>query len=434
MKAEIKPSLKVYGSKKDELEYFIDICIKGAKQLRDYLSIDENGYRFVASTGHSNSKQYYIYGVLDEIERAGIFLIDLRDFMKDDSNPEKKDPEMLRITRNIYKSRVDQACLWSRKLSEIFLEVLLFKVTNKEPYYKHYLLVNKLDRVNKLLEDFKKYHGCESENLKFQKNELENEILALTPSLDGKKVWCVSSTKDGEMSNKRESRFKILYDSALPLMSKDQVLLVGESYMQFSELSKSLHPDFIDPDYRINMRSIDAYFGQIAILSGHILTRIKVLMNKKTRGFMGQLSKVLKESSRTNPIFKKKKIKNGDYVLAYSDLAKVVKIKKSKYGNITYRVRFLEREPLPGIAEDEFPARYVQLYSENKPLLDSVIKVIREETPNLKYKISELQNSMDKTIVHFWDELGDKHRVFGRPDLQMKKINEYLAKRNVKTD
>ena len=67
---------------------------------------------------------------------------------------------------------------------------------------------------------------------------------------------------------------------------------------------------------------------------------------------MGQLSKVLKESSRTNPIFKKKKIKNGDYVLAYSDLAKVVKIKKSKYGNITYRVRFLEREPLPGIAED----------------------------------------------------------------------------------
>jgi hypothetical protein len=84
MSNEDKPTIKTNKpSDENRNDFFISISLKGAKQLREYLKIDENSYRYVASTAHTNARDYYIYGVLDEIEKAGMVLMNTLAFISE---------------------------------------------------------------------------------------------------------------------------------------------------------------------------------------------------------------------------------------------------------------------------------------------------------------------------------------------------------------
>jgi hypothetical protein len=54
----------------------------------------------------------------------------------------------------------------------------------------------------------------------------------------------------------------------------------------------------------------------------------------------------------------------------------VVSVKASKFGQKSFRVKFLEREPLPNMPEDEFPAQYVQLYQKRSFLTKKVRELL----------------------------------------------------------
>jgi len=114
----------------------------------------------VSPLGNSNSRDYYIYSVLDEVEKAGISLMNYSEFIlgtKAEINGHKSDDSNRRMERNIYSSIVDQMSVWIRKLTEILVEVIGFKKINNNNYFKHYILVHELTKNNRLKTDFNFY-------------------------------------------------------------------------------------------------------------------------------------------------------------------------------------------------------------------------------------------------------------------------------------
>lgn len=430
-KEDIKPQGRVVPEGEERLKYFSQICIRGANQIRKYLKTGESGYRYAAVQAHQNVRDYYLYGVLDEVEKAGLVMLNFADFiLGGEGDPIAKTEENDRITRNIYSASIDQLSLWSRKLTEILVDAISFrKLSNNELYFRHFLLMTELKRKRRLFQDFRTYHACKSENLEYQISDLKDEINKLLPSLDPAKVW-YAHKKDGSIGTSFTS-FENRLKKILPYLNPDQRLVIGDSYQSFAKISSSLHPSFGDVNYRASMKTVDAHYMHIGILAAHTLVVVKSILAKKPRGFVGQLSRIFKENKYPRNLYKQKNnptIKIGDFVIAYNDLAEVVAINISKFDQKSFRVRFLERSPIPNMPEDEFPAQYVRLYQRRSILTKQVRERIKRDAPNFKINSKEVVKAVRESILHMWSEVGFKEFVFGQRELGIKKMGDYLAK------
>jgi len=152
LRDNVKPQGRIVPEGEERLKYFSQICFRGANQIRKYLKMGESGYRYAAPQAHQHLRDYYLYGVLDEIEKSGLAMLNFSDFiLGGEGNSVAKTEENDRITRNIYSAAVDQLSLWSRKLTEILVDVISFKtLSNEEPYFRHFMLVTELKRKRKL--------------------------------------------------------------------------------------------------------------------------------------------------------------------------------------------------------------------------------------------------------------------------------------------
>ncbi|MBI4130490.1 hypothetical protein HY468_04190 [Candidatus Roizmanbacteria bacterium] len=421
-------------------DFFTRIPLKGAHTLRSYLKIDETSYRYIAGTAHGNARDYYLYGVLDEVERAGIAMQNYSEFIlgsrKENNKKKENDNENLRLTRNIIYTFIDEMSVWIRKLNEILVELVGFKYSNENKYYKYYLLVRELKRIRRVQKDFKDFYDCDSENLKYQINRIISEVNKLAPQLNSQKCWYVNKNKSGVISTKisnHESRLQ----SLLPRFTNDQKITIGLSYMVYADTSQNIHVSLGEQDYEVDMKKIEAYFSEMGILSAHILILCKDILGRKPRGFLGQLNRITKQNKYPNELLRRltrTRIKKLDFVVAYGDLGEVVKVKKSRYGYKTFRIKYIGTSPLPNIHEDEFPAKYVKLLQGRSAITRKVRNEIKNAKPKAKIDNRQIVNFVRKAVVHEWEDLGLKERIHGRPDLANKKIKEYLEKVRNKQD
>src|SRR5687768_15015577 len=61
-----------FAAKRDWWEYLQSVLIGGANALRVTLSVDEAGFRFVAGSAHADARAYFLFEVLDEVQKTGI--------------------------------------------------------------------------------------------------------------------------------------------------------------------------------------------------------------------------------------------------------------------------------------------------------------------------------------------------------------------------
>lgn len=117
--------------------------------------------------------------------------------------------------------------------------------------------------------------------------------------------------------------------------------------------------------------------------------------------------------------------------MAYGDLAEVVKVNKTVFGYRSFRVKYLERPPIPSIPVDEMPARYVQLYQKRKTIATDVVKLLTADgAPKPSTRL--VNNSIRKTILDFWNNMGGKEFAHGNKDGGYKKMGEYLEQQKTK--
>lgn len=424
----IPPAPLVEDPKRD---YFLDICLKGANDIRKVLGLDDASYSRVFFTAHSHIKKYYLYGVLNEVEKAGVALMGFVELLKDTSG-ETHD----RVSRNITQSIVDQQMLWVRKLTEIFVELILFEKLADE-YFRHFLLVKHLDELNKIISDSKEFYGCENLNLKNQVNDAIQDIRSVESKIDTGKAWYLENKKGGgkhpgEKTQQTSFRDRLLL--ALPNAKPDQKLALGLTYGQlYGKSSQSLHPNHVHADPDVEAKEIEVGISQIGIISAHILILCrKLLKDRRRKGFVAQLARVFHKNTEAQKIMKdqviRPNIKKGDFVIAYGDMGEVIQVKTSKYGYRSFKVRYLSQPPLAQIPVDEFPAIYVRLFCPRKKIVGEVVALISKATPGTKIDRKQVLSSARKTMREYWDELGGKERAYGRPELASQKIKEYLQK------
>lgn len=423
----VEPEQK--SEEEQDKDFFISICLRGANDIRGLLKMDDAGYTRISFSAHQDARNYYIYGVLDELEKAGVALMGYREVLKDTS-AETHD----RISRNVTASIVDQQMVWVRKLTEILAELILFSKTNTLEHFKHYLLVNHLVDLKKVIDDTKEYFACENLNHKYQKDETSQRIQTVEVGFDLSSCWYLQDQSGGGKHSGTKgklSTFKSKLEQAYMMAAKDQKLALGTTYGNaYGKSSQSLHPNLTGSDPDIDSKNIEIGISQIGILAAHILILCKKLLkDKRRKGFVAQLSRVFHKNEYPEQLFKSRvnpSIKKGGFVIAYGDIAEVIKINKSKYGYRSFTVRYLGNPPLPQIPVDSFPSMFVRKFYDRKTIASEVKARIKESTPDLKISDRKVADSLRKTATDMWEKLGFKERYYGRHDLANKKIEEYL--------
>lgn len=435
----MKKDTKVNEEKKikKKHDFFIEIPMKGSNAIRKYLKMGENGYRYVASTAYREQyRDYYLYGIMDELEKAGISLMRISEFIiesKKENKPDvSSDSELQRIERNIYDSIIDELSIWIRKLTEILVEVIGFKYSKEDIYFEHYLIVHDLVRNRRYFDDFKNFYAVENENIKYQVNQLETRIQTILTKVNPNRCWYAQINKKKGTVQNSLSGFLDRINLLIPKMTAAQKLTIGGSYQMYSSVSGNIHVTLGHRDNDPSMNDVEMHFSQISIIASHIIYVCTSILNKKPRkGFLAQINKIVKENNYPAQLHKRitnPNIKIGDFVTAYGDIAEVTKIKKSRFNYKSYRIKYLGKSPLPGIIEDEFSGRYINLFQRKTTVTKQVRDLIKKEAPDIKINNKTLLDSVRKTVTEMWEELGFKERSYGRHDLANKKIQDYLAK------
>lgn len=420
---DIKPPAPIVEDPKRD--FFLDICLKGANDMRKILNMDDNSYLRVFFRAHQDARRYYIYGVLDELEKAGVSLMGYSEVLKDTSGDTHD-----RVSRNVTSSIVDQEMVWVRKLTEILANLILFTTTNTQDHYRHILLVSHLDDLKKVLADTREFFSKENLNHKYQKDETIKDIQQLETKMQLGSCWYLANKKGGGKHSGDKGllvSFKEKLQEAYIISTPDQKLTLGTTYGNtYGRSSQSLHPNLLQPDPDIGVKDIEIGISQIGILSAHILIVCrKLLGDRRRKGMVAQLARVFKKNKYPDQLMKSRvnpAIKKGDFVITYGDIGEVIKIYKSKYGYRSFKVRYLGTPPLPSIPVDTFPAMFVKKVYDRKTIANQVKQKLNETTPDLKISNRQVAESLRKTMTDMWEKLGFKERYYGRPDLANKKI------------
>lgn len=355
--------------------------------------------------------------------------MEYREVLKDTSS-ETQD----RISRNVTGSVVDQQMVWIRKLIEIMTDLILFLNTNTQEYFRHFLLISHLDDLKKAISDSKEFFNCENLNHKHQVDEMNKKIQELELNINLSTCWYLAGKKGGGKYSGAKCKFASFKDKiqvAYVKADPDQKLTLEITYGNaYGRSSQSLHPNFANPDPETDSRHIEIGISRIGILAAHILVLCrKLLKDKRRKGFVSQISRVIRTNRYPQQIMKNRVnpgIKRGDFVIAYRDIAEVVKVNKSKYGYRSFKVKYLAKPPLSNIPIDTFPAMFVRKFYDRKIIANQVKQKIMQTTPGSNISTKHVADSLRITMADMWEKFGFKERYYGRPYLASKKIDDYL--------
>lgn len=400
---------------------FIMIPLRGAAELRKKIKWSNDNYHFTYPPNTTDPKGYYLYGVLNEVDKAVLSVMQAYEFVADSRAagvPKETDEEKQIIADNIFQSRIDELALWQRKMTELMVELRGFQSANTTEYYRHYLTLYELQSLRRSQADLKEYYDVANENYAFQERELIQELDSLVTKLDPARCWYAIVEK-GSIKNRSEN-FERRFQYAFKKMKVYERATLRTQHLSFGSQSKSIHVGASAGERQLSLDSIEAHAARVVSLAIHVVVMAKDLMHiQNTKGWLKMCADVVKKNDypvqihakRTNP-----DIQAGDFVVVSGSLAQVVKVKISEdYRYKSFRIRYLELPPpLPNIFIDEVPGDWVRLLYKRKPLVEKTIAAIRETTPSAKPTTREINKLLKEGVIAGWSN-GLKETVLNRP-------------------
>lgn len=408
--------------KEKKKDFFVNACIKGADDLRKILNVGEEIY--YTHPGYSgNSKNYYIYLVLNELEKAGTALIRIHEFISEGKSDES------RLSRNILEAQLDETYLWLRKLTEILTELILFKEANSQDYYRHYILVGELKDLNNTVKNAKNAYGCNIQNYIGQITDIKREINKLeTSSVDLQKCWYLKSSKGIRVAGGKaefENYAKKL-DVALMGANADQRIALRMSYNEgFGSYSGSLHFNMDSRNRtRLSLENIRVNCLGIGLLVLNILIECRrILKDRRHNGYVAKLNAKFKNNDYPKNLIKRQthpNIRVGDFVNAQGELAEVIKVKKGKYGYRSFRLKFLIEEDSESAGSsnnktvwthknpkfEEYPAIWVKKIYDREGILRNMKEEILKHNSRAIVSTKELTPRIREAVIHLWKNVG----------------------------
>lgn len=390
--------------------------LRCAAELRNHLSIDERKYLLFAGQAVNNCRSYILYIALDEVKKASIHLMRLRD-MLDDKEDTKPPIDNSRIARLLTTSILEEQQMRVRRLLELLVTLTLFSTTNEQPYYRHLLLLEDLQQSLSKNDDMDEFWGQRSANVDDHISRQIQWIKQIEASIDLGKCWYLPNRKPIQSPDKLSpghilSSFRSRLKEALPLMTDAERIAAGYTYdWVYGTSSEAIHYRSNRSDYHrpeepmLNVK-------RLGLLINHVLDRCYHLLGKPDAPRFKRISESLahSNSSTTLRAVTVGAGEVGDFVLAHGDIAQIVESKDSQYEYRIYKVHYIAEKPKPNIPDDWFPAPYIQMFypkqrfdekwashvkSGNMPEdIRSVLENLTEE---------ELQIAMQQSMKDIWN-------------------------------
>lgn len=341
--------------------------MESGDELHNWLPVDETGFLRVAGRSHYDARAYYLYSVADELMAAGAAVFRWLELLE---KMEKPDATSDRFWT---ESIADEQSFRIRKLVEILTDLISFRETNEQGYYRHMLLLKDLRAARSTQQDLSQFYACPNENIASQVKRLADDTAAVEASgeIDLADCWylarktpmsaaALSRVSAGRVFASARDRLK----AALRRASADEKLALGISYDRlYGTVSGDIHftpAGKLDVDVDAVSRGAD----QCGIVGLHVIVAVQRLLGEApgTRSeavrrlldqnpYPGQLSNALTQGSAAV----------GDFVLAYGDLAEVLDTADSEFGYRSYKVLYLDGSPMSDITEDWFPAQNIRV-------------------------------------------------------------------------
>jgi hypothetical protein len=167
-------------------DFYYSVALKAAAELRSMLKIDEGAFRQIAPSLWHDPRPAFIYRVLNEVQKAGICIVDCYEKLKDDDS--KPDP-VDHMTRLATQWLQDGQNFRARKLAEVPVDLICFSATNETEYYRDYLHLRALDATVRSLGDQEDFFGFRRRNTEYGLEWARSDIIAGEAKLDLSKRW-----------------------------------------------------------------------------------------------------------------------------------------------------------------------------------------------------------------------------------------------------
>jgi hypothetical protein len=367
-----QPSVPEQADGPGRYEIFIDWALRGSEALREHVPVNEEMFVRTHGQGVADARGYFIYAALDECQKAGIQLMRLQELLSGDEISPLAD----RHSRLVVESIIEEERARERRLVELLVNLIMFSHTNEHEYYRHFFLLAELEDLLWANEDMAEFHGARSLNIDASIQRQVGWIVNHQKYVDRRRAWYLDKNATliapGQTDRKRLLRDHVRFSSmrnrikaAMPLMTPSEKLCTGVSYADaYSASSAAVHYGANPKPYRLQAGQDRAAGTKLGLLAAAILSRAHQILGRPTIPMLDQLARVLDRSDLENGKTLIEQLTNrglevGDFVLANGDLAEVLEVRSSKYGNRSYRVLYLAERPLPDVPEDWFPARAV---------------------------------------------------------------------------
>jgi hypothetical protein len=363
--SEKKPSLLSEEEAKG-WDFYLSVGVVGAEDLRKELGLDELNFRRLAPNLNRKPKQYFLYRVLDEIQKAALKIGYWKEYLSEEE-PDK-------LQRIDYETVIDDQQFRARKLAEALVDAILFSTTNDQAHYGDYFFLHELNECARSQEDRYEFFGFHNKNAEWSANWLCEEIAKLEKAgLDPKSRWYI---KDGKALHEKWTKkgvefssFRDRYKKILPIAFPSELTVLGKSYVHAYGMSKDVHftphdtsSGFREEEIRLGVNKVGLLVLALVIRCQHLLGCVPEGLNKTYRE-MHDGNSVPTELVES---LKKKPAEVGDIVWVQGDHAEVLNVTMSKYGYPAYHVKYIERSPLADVPEDWFAGFEVRLVAKKE--------------------------------------------------------------------
>ena len=136
-------------------EMFTKMAIKSVAELRKHLDLNSMDSGRIYPLYIPKARDYVISGMLNEVEKAAISSMLTSNFILESNAEEiaeeqnKIKAEIPELENSIFQSRIDEMVLWERKLTEQLVDIIGFRHIRKDDYYRHYILLREMERLEK---------------------------------------------------------------------------------------------------------------------------------------------------------------------------------------------------------------------------------------------------------------------------------------------
>jgi hypothetical protein len=375
-------------------DFYLSVGVIGAEELRKELGLDEPTFQRLAPNLNREPKKYFLYRVLDEIQKAALKIADWKETLSE-AEPDK-------LQRIDYETIIDDQQFRARKLAEVLVDAILFSTTDDQAHFADYFLLHELNECARSQEDRYEFWGFHNKNSEWSANWLCEEIRKLEKSgLDPKTRWYI---KDGAALTEKWTKkgvpfasFRDRYKKLLPIALPSEFNTIGKSYIHAYSMSKDVHFTPHDTSSSFDREQVLRGVDRVGLLILALIVRCQLLLGRVPEGINKRYREMHDsnaEPARLAQSMKTKPAEIGDIVWIHGDYAEVLNVTTSKYGYPAYYVKYVERSPLAEVPEDWFAGFEVKLV-ERKAQIDKAADAAAEEIQKSEGKREDRAKLLD---------------------------------------